>query len=138
MTKRKYARNVEKPLSQIMSERRDYYLGIITEAVDAVYNNGNFERIEKFEKSISILFARSTRGKVNLEEIVKEETLIKIPVGSKTRVAKGTRLTYYQFAKARDEGMTNAEIKETFRLDTPYQLIGLGMRYSRENKEKGK
>ncbi|MAH03784.1 hypothetical protein CMI39_03295 [Candidatus Pacearchaeota archaeon] len=131
---KKYTKTEEKPLSEVIGNRKNYYQTKIAEAFETVYKSKDFEYIGQFEKIVSKLTARALKG--NLEGIIKESKRGR-PRKIK-EIDKRPRLTSYQYAKSRDEGMTNEEIKNKFRMDSPYHLSGFSRKYNKNLKERKK
>lgn len=130
----------EKPLSEILNERKEYYTGKVAQALmtytekiaqifDKVYKSRNLDYINKFEQAILTL----TKKVINsgLESIVTEteKKPVKKEIIPREKTDKRPRLTLYQYTKAREEGMTNEQIKEKFRMDSNYQIGGYARQY---------
>jgi|TARA_B100001971_G_scaffold144685_1_gene133847 uncharacterized protein YnzC (UPF0291/DUF896 family) len=128
---KKYTKTEEKPLSEIIRNRKNYYQTKISEAFNIVYESRDFKYIGQFEKIVSTLNKRVIKG--NLEGLIKESKRGR-PRKIK-EVDKRPRLTSYQFAKAKAEGMTNEEIKKKFRMNSAYQLSGFSRQYNKNLKK---
>ena len=127
---KKYTKTEEKPLSEIIRNRKNYYQTKISEAFNIVYESRDFKYIGQFEKIVSTLNKRVIKG--NLEGLIKESKRGR-PRKIK-EVDKRPRLTSYQFAKAKAEGMTNEEIKKKFKMESARQLGGFAYQYLRKGK----
>ncbi|MAG45596.1 MAG: hypothetical protein CMH63_02370 [Nanoarchaeota archaeon] len=125
MAKRK--RTEEKPLSEIIEGRRNYYKAQMTKAFEAVYASGDFGHIERFEQVVLRISEGAVSGK--LEGLVSQQK-------RKPKGDRRPRLTAHQYNKSRDEGMSNEEIKAKFRIDPSYQLGGFARQYNRRQAEK--
>lgn len=123
-----YNKKEEKPLSQLMAERKEYYQTKMQKVFDNVYGSGNFQYIEQFEKTVlSLSDGDSSRGK--LEKIVSASNI-------KNDKEEKKRLTFSLYKNCRNSGMANGEIKDTYKLESNYQLIGFGKRYAALKKPK--
>lgn len=134
----------EKPLLEVLGERKSYYKQRISEAfsglqiaIDNAYKKGSIGYIEKFERALLKLSEA-----INISFTPYEKGLEKVVVGIPEKIEevdKRPRLTRYQYYKSRDAGMTNEEIKKKFRIDNPYTLSGYGRwykHYKKQGKEK--
>ncbi len=131
----KYKKLEEKSLSEIVGERKSYYLGKIENAFDRVYRSKDFAYIERFEQAVLLLNDKFTKGRLE-EKLLGQD---KKPLKRKTpKVDTRPLLTMYRYAKARDKGMENEQIKEKFRLNSSYQLCGFSRWYSARKKMKKK
>lgn len=132
----------EKPLTEVIKEvmrnRRDHYLTKIEETFRAIYRSGDCVYIERFEKLVSELSKLAKDGNLegvvlkSIEESKKEEG----KKFTKGKIKRKPKLTQYQYARAKEKGMTNEEIKEKYRLDHPRQLSGFAGWYFRWYKNK--
>ena len=113
----------QKTMSEVLLERRAVYEGMVQQALDGVYQSVDLRRLEEFETALAVLCGSTGAC---LESRVSQENQTK-PSESADRKP---RLTSYQYNKARDAGMTNQQIKAKFKLDSPYQLRGLGRSYA--------
>src|SRR3989344_4698294 len=126
---KKYTRKEEKPLSDYLWERKDYYQKKFGKALDAVYNSKNFELIGSFEKLVLQLTTNAVKGKLeSTVEATENET-------AKKTVDKRPRLTLYKYTKLRDSGFSNEEIKQKYKLDKPQQNSGFWRCYSKKKKK---
>lgn len=126
---KQHIRMEEKPLSEVIGKRRKHYQTKVEKAFDSVYNSGDFEYIGRFEGLVTKLSdVVIKRG--NLDGLV-QSTGKALPTGDRR-----PRLTSYQYAKARDAGMTNEDIKKKFRMDSPHQISGFGRQYATRKKAK--
>ena len=66
---KKYTKTEEKPLSEIIRNRKNYYQTKISEAFNIVYESRDFKYIGQFEKIVSTLNKRVIKG--NLEGLIK-------------------------------------------------------------------
>jgi hypothetical protein len=117
----------QKSLTQVIQERKQQYQQSVQQTIEKVYDSGNLQRIEKFERAVEYL-GRIAAG--SLEKIASESAEVEKPAAGKKQ-----RLTYYQYVKARNEGMTNAQIKKRFATDSHYQLGAYASSYSRNAKK---
>ncbi len=124
----KYKGTEEKPLSELLETRRSYYMARIANAFDAVYRSKDFDYIDQFEQAVLLLSNNAEKN--DLEKIVSE---FQKKTGEKTD--KRPALTSYQYAKARDEGMTNEEIMRKYKVFSG-QLGGFAKAYNRRKKAK--
>lgn len=131
----KYIRTEEKPLSELIGSRKAHYLKKVEKAFDAVYNSARFGYIEQFEKIVSELSEKAVQGRLEGIVVEQEEKSIERKLKEKPirKVDKRQRLTSYQYAKSRDAGLTNEQIKEKFRIDSYRQLGGFVRQYNRKN-----
>ncbi len=129
---RSYKRPQEKPLSEIIEERKNYYMNKLKASLDMVYKSGDLDYIGKFEQALLRL---ADTGK--LEKILKEDTNKDVEEPIK-RIKRKPILTIYQYSKSRDEGMTNQQIKEKFSMKSPYVIGGFARQYlaRKKNDEK--
>ena len=127
-----YAKTEERPLSVVIGDRKGFYQAKIAAAFDKVYSSGNFRYIEQFEKAVLSLSAGIMQGNLEGRVLMQEpDAMPRIRKRSKaiSDVDRRPRLTSHQYAKARDEGLTNELIRERFRMSSPYQICGFAKAY---------
>jgi hypothetical protein len=119
-----------KNLVEVLADRKSFYLAKVNEAFDRAYASGDFAYITRFENSVMALGARDAEGELEsiAEKAVAEKRTRKRR--RKANVDKRPKLTAYQYAKARDAGKTNAQIKKEYRMTSPYQICGFGSVYA--------
>ena len=120
-------------LRKILKDRQENYSNRLLETANRVYATGNLHYIASFENVVEIL--SSAKNAKTLEGIISA-----IVPRQKKKIAaeytsKRKRLTFYQYSKSRDRGMTNEQIKKTFRMDTPYQICGFARHYVKDSKK---
>lgn len=129
MNKARYIKEIpqEKPLDELVEDRKKYYQSIITKKFDEIYATGDIRQIGEFEKVVSGLCSIIYEPDVKpaSREAQREE---------QEKPDKRPRLTAYKYYQARDQGLTNKQIKEKFRIVNPYQLGGFGRQYAKRNK----
>ncbi len=114
-----YRKIVERPLCELVDDRKMYYQSKIAKAFDIVYKSKNLDYIEQFEQDISMLTTKSL--KEDLEGVLLESR--------KGKIDRRPLLTLYQYTKCRNEGMNNQKIKKKFRMSSPRQIGGFGRWY---------
>lgn len=128
----KYKGNEERPLSELIENRKKYHITKLERALDAAYKNRDIEYIEQIERIVSLL----SDGKIgDLERILSKQTSKQSPQKTPD---KRPRLTRYQYRTCRNEGMSNEDIKKKFRTDNPYQINGFALQYAQAQKREGK
>ena len=116
----------QKPISEVLQERRASYEGRVHQAFDAVYQSVDLRRLEEFETAITTLCSSTQAG---LESRVAQEQ------PEPQRVDRRPKLNSDRYKAARDAGMTNEQIKAKFRTDSPYSMGGFGRAYAVEKKQ---
>jgi|SRR3989344_5598940 len=163
-TRRKIQETQEKPLSEILNERKGYYQQKISEAftemqkaLDKAYGAGDLSYIEQFEGAVAhmatatVFLPRKKTGIDKLLESIQQRGIAETEdkgLAGKTKggereaagekADKRPRLTKYQYFKSRDAGMTNEEIKKKFRLSNSYVLCGYGKSYQHQKGQREK
>ncbi|VVB77859.1 Uncharacterised protein [uncultured archaeon] len=130
MTRKYNTKAVQKPLSEVVAERRGFYEKRIGKAFDSVYASGNFQYIEKFENVILGITQRAVQG--NLEGIVIKPLDSAIVVA--TQATGKPVLTKETYATARGSGMTNEQIKKAYRIENKFSLGGFTSAYEKKKK----
>jgi polyribonucleotide nucleotidyltransferase len=132
---RKNRKFEERPLSELVESRKNFYQSKMEKAFEMVYKSENFDYIEQFEQYITEISDQAIAGK--LEGLLDKTTEAQKKTIRSRIVDNRPRLNLYQYSKARDEGMTNEEIKKKFRMDSPYSIGGFSKHYqaNKRNKE---
>ena len=114
------------PLSEVVERRKEYYLGQVEKALDALYKKADASTIERYERTLHDLSLEIAGGK--LERKVSR-------VGSKPkrvlREDPRPELNYKTYVQARNHGLTNDDIKAWFQTDSRRQVAGFTGAYSR-------
>jgi len=110
MTRKYNPKTVQKPLSEVVAERRGFYESRMAKAFDSVYSSGNFQYIERFEGVVIGISQRAAQG--NLEGIVikplEQPAQVQVQVQAESSPEK--TIDFQQYKKARQSGMSHQEI----------------------------
>lgn len=92
------------------------------------------ESIAKQEREFESKLVSALREAMEQSDTAQEEQSRSPKIQIKKQKDNRPRLTQYQYRRARDEGFSNEQIKERFRLDSAYQIGGYGRQYAKIKK----
>lgn len=126
----------QKSLKEIIQERKKQYQESIQKTLDEVYQSGNVATIERFENAVLYL-GRLAEGNLEgrIEDVQAAQRAVRPEAQRTTGQDRRPRLTFYQYAKAKNEGMTTEEIKNKFRYDSGKQIGAYAANYAKNAKK---
>lgn len=124
----------QKPLSEVVAERRGFYEARMAKAFEAVYSSGNFQYIERFEGIVLGISQRTSQG--SLEGIVikpLEQPQAQAQQAEPTSPAEG-KIDFTEYKKSRQSGMTHRQIADKYPNTGKYQLAAYASNLARWKK----
>ena len=113
-----------KTLSEILGERKKFYQTEVGKAFDTVYKHQDLAYVEKFERAVATL-CQNVKEK-GLEGITQNSAATETP----KKKGKKQELTMELYTQAKDQGLTNEQIREAYTLTKKYQLNGCASIYA--------
>ena len=123
----KYQIPEKRPFTEIIGRRKEFYQSQMNKVLEAVYQE-SFKTIEEFEQFILKLSTATKEGTLEL-------LLSKLTNKKNIRRTIRLKLTFGLYVEAKENGLTNEEIKEKYRVSHQQQLGGFAIRYNHLKKE---
>jgi hypothetical protein len=116
----KYKPNEQRPLSEVMNERKANYQAMFSQALDKIYSGQNLDQIQAYEVMIS-RFYESARTGNNLETVLGSLSgQIQIQKTRESTSTERTKIPYQSYREQRDSGKTHQEIAKTGYIPNAY------------------
>jgi len=140
--------DLKREISETFENERSHIKETMANLVKKVYSSGDVKKIEDFETRLEQMkngdYGKSIDKFYKFLHLFNEDSKTEKEMAgydrSKKLVSargydKRKRLTFYQYSKSRDRGMSNEEIKKKFRMNTPYQICGFARHYVKDSRK---